>query len=306
VNVGDAFDILLCVLVLVVATAAIAGRQLFTGVALFVVYGLLLAIAWVRLGAVNVALAEAAIGAGLTGVLLLGAVARLEGTSKQGLSLRPLPVALCASIGIGLAWTAAGMMVPDAGLRPLVEENLALSGAENQVTAVLLNFRSWDTLLETVVLFVALIGVWSLGEDEYWGGRPGLRQHVRKEGVLATFGRFLPPIGVVIGIYLVWIGTSAPGGAFQAGTVLAAAWLLAMMAGLGEPPRVSNKLLGWGLAAGALIFLSAGYLGIVHGGFLVYPQTVAKQMILAIELALALSIALTLSLLVLGPARRPQ
>jgi uncharacterized MnhB-related membrane protein len=43
----------------------------------YIVYGALLAIAWVRLGSVDVALAEAAIGAGLTGILLIGAAARI-------------------------------------------------------------------------------------------------------------------------------------------------------------------------------------------------------------------------------------
>ena len=59
-------------------------RAAFTAVVVFVVYGLLVAIAWVRLFAVDVALTEAAIGSGLTGMLLLGAAARLRGTTPTG------------------------------------------------------------------------------------------------------------------------------------------------------------------------------------------------------------------------------
>jgi multisubunit Na+/H+ antiporter MnhB subunit len=304
VTTGEAFDLLLCLIVIAVALGAIAGRDLFAGVALYVVYGLLLAIGWVRLGAVDVALAEAAIGAGLTGLLLLGAVARLEGAAPHRLNFRPVALALCLMLTAGLGWAVLALAGPDAGLRPLVEENLAISGADNPVTAVLLNFRAWDTLLEAMVLLVALVAVWSLTPDDLWGGRPGLRQHVRPDGVLATFGRFLPPLGLVVGVYLVWVGTSAPGGAFQAGTVLAAVWLLAMMAGLMEPPPVSSARLRWLLAAGPLLFLAVGLYGIGQGAFLRYPPEHAKALILAIEFALAASIAVTLALLVLGPPRR--
>jgi multisubunit Na+/H+ antiporter MnhB subunit len=298
------FDVLLCVVVVAVALGAIAGRDLFAAVALYVVYGLLLAIAWVRLGAVDVALAEAAIGAGLTGVLLLGAVGRLEGKSAARLHFRPMALVLCAGLVAALGWAAMDLIRPAHGLGQTVEANLAASGAENPVTAVLLNFRAWDTLLESVVLLVALIGVWALSPDEHWGGRPGLRQQVRPDGVLASFGRLLPPLGVVIGVYLVWIGTSAPGGAFQAGTVLAAVWLLAMMAGLNEPPPVSSPVLRWTLVAGAAVFLAVGLYGIGEGAFLQYPPGSAKGLILTIEFVLALSVAVTLALLVMGPARR--
>jgi multisubunit Na+/H+ antiporter MnhB subunit len=305
VIVGAAFDVLLCLLILVVAGGAVVGRELFTGVALFVVYGLLLAIAWVRLGAVDVALAEGAIGAGLTGVLLLGAVAR-SGTGSSRQELRPGALVLCALLGLGLSWTVWELAVADPGLGPIVAANLHLAGAENPVTAVLLDFRGYDTLLESLVLAIALVGVWSVTADELWGLPPGIRQHVRPGGVLATFGRFLPPIGILVGVYLVWIGTRAPGGAFQAGTVFAAVWLLAMMASVTVPPRVSSPLLRTAVVAGPLAFLAAGLLGLREGAFLAYPPGSAKLFVLAIEIVLTASIAVTLALLVIGPRRRRE
>lgn len=306
-NVGEAFDILLCLIILAVALGAIAGRDLFAGVALFIVYGLLLAIAWVRLGAVDVALAEAAIGAGLTGVLLLSAVARLkEDQAPHNSGFSPLILLLCVGLAGALGWAVLDLMVPAVGLREDVAANMAGAGADNPVTAVLLNFRGWDTFLESVVILVALVGVWALGADDTWGGRPGLQQHVRPQGVLSTFGRFLPPLGLIIGVYLVWTGASTPGGAFQAGTVLAAVWLLAMMAGLDEPPAVSSLRLRWGLILGPLVFLTVGLYGLSRGAFLLFPVDMAKTLILIVEFALTLSIALTLALLVMGPARRPR
>jgi multisubunit Na+/H+ antiporter MnhB subunit len=263
----------------------------------------LLAIAWVRLGAADVALAEGAIGAGLTGVLLLGAMGRIDGHRQKRLRLRPVTIALCLALAGGVGWAVLTLPEAGAGLRPVVEANLEASGVGNPVTAVLLNFRGWDTLLEAMVLLVALVAVWSLTADDLWGGRPGLRQHVRPDGVLATFGRFLLPLGFVVGIYLVWVGSSAPGGAFQAGTVLAAVWLLAMMAGLIEPPAVSKPNLRWMVIAGPLLFLGAGLFGLAGGAFLRFAPAHAKELIVAIEFALAISIAATLALLVLGPPR---
>lgn len=301
-----AFDVALCALALLAALWTVAGRDPFASVISFMVYGLLLAVAWVRLAAPDVALAEAAIGAGLTGLLLLSALARSRPQAPERRRMRPFAVGACAAVGLGLGWAMLELSGRRAGLQTAVAENLAASGVANPVTAVLLNFRGYDTLLESVVLLVALLGVWSLTPDEVWGGRPGLRQHVRADGVLAVFGRFLPPIGIVVGLYMVWAGSSAPGGAFQAGAVLAAVWLLAMLSAAAEPPRLASRRLRLALVAGPALFLAVGVAGIAAGGaFLAYPDGLAKILILAIEGALTLSIAAILALLVMGPAARP-
>lgn len=74
---GLAFDGLLCATLLAIAWRLIGAADLFRSIMLFFVFGLLLSLAWVRLNAVDLALAEAAIGAGLTGALFLAALSRL-------------------------------------------------------------------------------------------------------------------------------------------------------------------------------------------------------------------------------------
>jgi uncharacterized MnhB-related membrane protein len=74
-----AFDALLALAIVALAVGATAVRDLFTAVVLFIALGLLMALAWVRLAAPDLALAEAGIGAGLAGALLLAAVRRLAG-----------------------------------------------------------------------------------------------------------------------------------------------------------------------------------------------------------------------------------
>lgn len=78
-----AFDILLGVALLWTAAAAVTVRDMFRAVVLFIVFGVLMALAWVRLHAPDIALAEAALGAGLTGTLLLDSVAHLRARGRR-------------------------------------------------------------------------------------------------------------------------------------------------------------------------------------------------------------------------------
>lgn len=78
-----AFDLALCATLLWVGWRALASDRRFEAVVLFIVLGLLTSLAWVRLEAPDVALAEAAIGAGLTGALLIDAVGQLGGGAAR-------------------------------------------------------------------------------------------------------------------------------------------------------------------------------------------------------------------------------
>lgn len=304
--IGTALDLVVVALLVAAALAAVGARGLFAGVVFFVAYGVFVAIAWLRLDAIDVALAEAAIGAGLTGVLLLGAVGHLTRAGAGAPPRRPaIPLALvCAGISVMLGW--AFLSLPDApGLQAPVAAALPDSGSTNPVTSVLLNFRAFDTLLESIVLLAVLVGVWALAPDAAWGGRPGLVQRVRPDGVLAGFGRLLPPLGLLVGVYLVWAGTKQPGGAFQGGTVLAAVWLLAAMAGVARAPRVTSLVLRIALVAGPVLFLAVGLAGALGGSFLGLRADWAAALVLTVEVGLTLSIASALALLVLGPPERP-
>lgn len=72
------FDILLVGLVIWIAVGSLNENKLFKSVVMFIIFGLFMAIAWIRLGSPDVALAEAAIGAGVTGALMLDAVGHLR------------------------------------------------------------------------------------------------------------------------------------------------------------------------------------------------------------------------------------
>lgn len=72
------FDVLVAVAIVALAGGVLFIPNLFRSAVLFIVFGLVLSIAWVRLDAVDLALAEAAIGAGLLGVLVVGAASQFE------------------------------------------------------------------------------------------------------------------------------------------------------------------------------------------------------------------------------------
>jgi multisubunit Na+/H+ antiporter MnhB subunit len=288
-------------------------RVTFAAVVGFVAYGLLLTLVWVRLGAVDVALTEAAIGSGLTGALLLGADAHLRAgkapvaAERPGAIFRLVAALLSATVAAGLA--AAVLLLPDPAptLAPAVVENAAATGLGNPVTSVLMAFRAMDTMLEKVVLLLALVGVWSLAPDRVWGGRPWPRGQPDLHGTLTFFAQLLPPIGVVVGIYMLWVGADLPGGAFQGGTILAAMWLLVMLAALADTPPTSRRWLRLMLIAGPAVFLAVGLGGLLLGdAFLSYPVAYAKPLILFIEFAMTLTIAVTLGLLLTGPPERAE
>ncbi len=211
--------------------------------------------------------------------------------------LRWLLYPLLLVLGGGLGYVVLTLPQEATGLRDLAAGHLDASGVANPVTAVLLNFRGYDTLLEMAVLFVALLGLWSLGDS-----RPP--RDPAPGPVLDTLTRLLAPVLLLVAAYLLWVGAHAPGGAFQAGSILGAAGVLMLLAGFSPP----QALLGWPLrltvAAGLLAFLAGGLLTLVAGARLLeYPAALAGGLIFFIEAAATAAIGVTLAALFLGGAR---
>jgi multisubunit Na+/H+ antiporter MnhB subunit len=304
-------DLLLAVAVLGTAFWTLAARSQFAAVIGFVATGLLLALVWVRLGAVDVALTEAAIGAGATGVIILYVVARLRGGEAEisaatpSRAQRALAALLALTVGGALAWGVLSLPDPAPSLAEAALASTAPLGLGNPVSAVLMAHRGLDTLLEAIVLVFAVLAVWSMAADHRWGGRPGPVFPREESGPLSLLARILPPIGIVIGIYIAWVGADAPGGKFQGGTILAAMWVLPWIAGLVRPPSVTDWRLRLMIAIGPLTFLGVGLAGfVIADGFLAYPPGFAKPLILLIEAAMTLSVAAALACLIAGPPER--
>lgn len=304
-----ALDIVLAMIVLGVAAWTVIARDAFGAVVGFVAYGLLLSIIWVRLYAPDVALTEAAIGSGVTGVLLITAGERLGdvGPSDASPGVWTKVAAAVLSIVVAMALASAVVLLPEPAptLAPEADKALAATGLGNPVTAVLIAFRSFDTMLEKVVLVLAAVGIWSVAPDRFWGGAPAPLGRANPDEALLFLARMLIPLGLLVGVHLFWAGADEPGGAFQAGAILAAMWIVAMMARMSEPPRIGAAWLRLALIVGPAVFLVVGLLGAgMAGSFFAYPPSVAKPIILFIEAFMVLSIAVTLPVLVAGPPAR--
>jgi multisubunit Na+/H+ antiporter MnhB subunit len=302
-------DLVLAGSVVALGWASLAARDSFAMIVLFIVFGLLCALAWVRLAAPDVALAEAAVGAGITGALLLKTWAHIR--RRPARAPEPVP-GRRARRGIGLvvalvtaACAAALALAPSApGLVAATQANLASSGVENPVTAVLLNYRSLDTLLEVVVLFAAILCVWLVERAAAPRARPA---PPALGPVFLGFARLALPVMVLVGAYLLWLGAYAPGGAFQGGAVLAAVGIVLVLGRLWVPRAA---VLPWARAAfvlGTAVFTGAAVAAAALGGaFLEYPAGQAKAWILVIEGVVTVSIAATLAALFIGPAPREE
>lgn len=210
-------------------------------------------------------------------------------------------IILLLVITAGLGYAVLSLPDQTQGLQVAVAEQMHRSGVEHPVTAVLLNFRGYDTLLEMAVLLLALLGVWSLG------GLPSDRPEPAPGPVLDTLKNLLVPALVVVAAYLLWAGAHAPGGAFQAGAVLGAAGVLLVLAGWRLPQRAAGYPLRAALVAGIVVFLAAAALPLLGGRHLLeYNPIHAGILIFLVEAASAVSIGVTLAVLFFGadPADR--
>lgn len=305
------FDGVLALSLLLAALGVVTTRLELPSVLAFMGFGLLLGLVWVRLGAPDVAMTEIAIGSGISGIVLLRAARNMQFGGSRSSHSQPRTgtrgKGLAALVSVGSAVLLAGVVLalptPAPSLAPQAAQALPATGLGNPVTGVLLVFRGLDTLLEKIVLLLALIGVWALARDPLWRGTPAPLFPGVAPAPTTFLARVLVPIGVLVGIYLLWAGADDPGGAFQSGATLAAMALLLMMGGLVRVPDLGSRLLRLVVLGGPVAFMAVGFLGWASAGtFLAYPPGFEKAVIKAVEVAITASIALTLVLVVLGPS----
>ncbi|MEM6414979.1 MAG: DUF4040 domain-containing protein [Pseudomonadota bacterium] len=178
---GLAIDLALLTMLFVVAMNMLKSRHLFAVVMLSGIYSLLSAAFFVSLDAVDVAFTEAAVGAGISTVLMLSAML-LTVRREKPVTPGRAPIALVVVLLVGAALFYASIDMPAFG-DPSAPAN-AYVGAKyvqdtpndiavpNIVTAVLASYRGFDTLGETVVVFTAGLAVMLLlGVGSPKGGR---------------------------------------------------------------------------------------------------------------------------------------
>lgn len=275
------FGVFLLTLLLITAIGIVRERNLFAAVMLTGIFSLQMASIFFILDAADVALTEAAVGAGVATVLMLGALALTSRREAGAPRARVAGISLVAATAMLILYAAFD--VPRLGdpLAPVhlhvapwyLSETPRLIDIPNVVTAILASFRGYDTLGELFVIFTAGIGVSFMLADGSDRRSPsdlpraeqgGLRHHL----VPRIVGRLLVPFIVLFGLYVQFHGDFGPGGGFQAGALVTAGLILyALVEGETAALRaVPLRLMTFLAAGGALLFMGVGLAGILLGG----------------------------------------
>ncbi len=273
------FSIFLLTLLLITAVAIVRTKNLFVAVMLMGIASLLIAANFFLMDAADVALTEAAIGAGISTVLFLSALALTTERERGATHRKALSFAVVTAatlVVIYATFDKPRFGDPEAPVQTHVapwylEKTREYVDIPNAVTAVLGTFRGYDTLGEVFVVLTAGIGVlFLLGSGRGGSGISTLEPNarLRHDLIPRTVGRLLIPFILLFGLYVQFHGEYGPGGGFQAGAFIAAAVILfALLEGEERTLKVIPQRVLIGLTAGgALLYTAVGIAGMLLGG----------------------------------------
>lgn len=165
--IETAVNYVLFAMLVATAFAIVRITRLFAVVMLAGVFSLLSALLFVALDAVDVAFTEAAVGAGITTVLLLGTIALTARVERPSTRSNLVPLVIVFLVGGGLFYGTLDM--PNFGdpnapvqvhVKPqYIEDSVTQIDVPNVVTSILASYRGFDTMGEVAVVFTAGIGV---------------------------------------------------------------------------------------------------------------------------------------------------
>jgi multicomponent Na+:H+ antiporter subunit B len=285
-------DLSVLTLIVICAFATIMVKDLLSAAIIFGAYSFLMCLLWTEMGAVDVAFTEASVGAGVSTVLFFAAVyqtTRRVGIRKSGRMLSKA-IGLVAALLTGLLLIIAEADFPGFGdlftpaslhVSPYyITQTLHDTNVPNMVTSVLADYRGFDTMFETAVIFtagLAVIAILRRLKKEDRCDIPG--PYVISEGYPDTIIRFvarqLVPFIQLFALYVVAHGHHSPGGGFQGGVILGASFILLAISFdfkvvLGIMNERWNILLG---NIGVLIYAGIGFLCLLLGAnFLDYSM----------------------------------
>ena len=296
------FALFLLSLLVITAVAIVRTENLFVAVMLTSIFSLLMAANFFILDAADVALTEAAVGAGITTVIFLGALAltaEREHYGRTGGRLALAVVAVLAALIIYATFDKPRLGDPEAPVHQhlapwYLEKTPEYIDIPNVVTAVLGSFRGYDTLGEVFVVFAACIGVlFILGPRPEEGAEAvinspdsGLKHHLIPQVV----GRLLIPFIILFGLYVQFHGEYGPGGGFQAGALIATGVILyALLEGEDAAlkavpqPVLMNLVIG-----GASLYGGVGLLCLLLGGNFLDYSVLASDPVVGQQLGILL------------------
>jgi multicomponent Na+:H+ antiporter subunit B len=317
-------DVLLLAFLAICAVSILRLRDLFAMAMMFGLFSLISAGLFTTMDAPDVAFTEAAVGAGISTILILATLAQTA-RREQPVPSRSkwLPLAIVWVTGAVLIYGTVDLPAFGDGAAPAhnhvapyyLQESYGDIGIPNVVASILASYRGYDTLGEVVVVFSAVIGVLALLGLR---ARPpgivtGPPRRLDQHAVLKVIAKLVVPVILLFGLYVQFHGEYSPGGGFQAGVIFAAAIILyALVFGLDEARRViTPRLLERLPAIGVLIFGGVGLLTMLLGGnYLAYnalgenPQKAQQTGIIMVEIGVGVTVASVMLLIYFTFAER--
>ncbi len=314
INIG--MDIGLLGLLLACALLILRSGSLFAIILLSAAYSLVICALFVILDAVDVAFTEAAVGAGISTVLMLAVIRRQDESLHT--PRWPSAISIVTGLGLGALLIIGTLDMPMYG-NPLAPVHLHLAprfigqsgmetGIPNAVTSVLASYRGYDTLGEVVVIFTAGLAVLLLlpagntDADEERENRQRQTWLATNPILKAALLRVIPLV-LLFALYVQFHGDYSPGGGFQAGVILGAGVITyGLLCGSARLLAiVSERWVAIGMAGGALLYAGIGVAAMWRGGnFLDYSTLAGTPVagqhigILLIELGVGITVAFTM------------
>lgn len=276
------------ILGLLMVTAVMVARQrnLWAAIMATGIFSFLGACWMMLLDAPDVSFTEAAVGAGISTVLMLSTLA-LVGKQEVPCRFKPLPLITVTLTGLVLVYGTLDMplfgdpnapihIYPNPGYVP--KSMIDMHGLPNVVTSVLASYRSFDTLGETMVVVTAGIGALLILLNDPTREQTASSDQtnvvsqnsfrMRDFLIIRVVSKMLIPFIILFGLYVQFHGELGPGGGFQAGVIVASAFILyGLVYGLDATQRVAPKsVVEKLLALGLVIYAGTGVLTILLGG----------------------------------------
>ncbi len=255
----ESFRILLLIFLVICALCVSFSKNLLVSVVIFMSYSLIMSIIWVLLESPDLAITEAAVGAGVTSVLFFITLKRIDAIGKEhrekpdevtreinartGVKrferfYKGMAIVLGMAIIVAMLLNVSNMPAFGNVENPYnnevseryLESGLEETGAVNAVTGMILDYRAFDTFGESCVLFIAAACVLVLLRDDKSDTTEKAIRNERFEPVSDTIlqasAKILFPAVMIFGIYILLNGHLSPGGGFSGGAIMGAGLIL--------------------------------------------------------------------------------
>ena len=282
------FRLILLVFLILCAVFVSFSKNLLVSILIFMSYSLVMSMLWVLLESPDLAITEAAVGAGVTSVLFFITLKRIsamgrEHADEQDMTTKEInsrsavklfdrfykiaAIVLGAAIIVALVVMVSNLPEFGNAANPYnnevseryLEKALEETGAVNAVTGMILDYRAFDTFGESCVLFIAAACVLILLRDDQTDTTVKAIQDEKYEpvsdSILQASAKILFPAILVFGIYILLNGHLSPGGGFSGGAIMGAGLILHVNAfGYKKTQKFFNEKTYKRITVGALSF----------------------------------------------------